>query len=78
MSEVVWSMHDILLTVLCLIVIVGLIVLDFLYCTQFKGGFCVVRWWLNYLITAACNGTTNIFAKGLLYGLLRMVDLIPI
>lgn len=77
MSEAVWSVHDFIILIICIIVIIGLIVIDFLFCTIFNG-FCILRWWLNFLITSAYNSTSNLFLKGILYGLLRAVDLIPL
>ena len=76
-QEHIWSLYEIIKIVIGILVVVGLIVLDIVFCNYFKG-FCVFRWTLQYLGSAVYSSVSNPFAKLFILGLMRGIDLIPL
>jgi hypothetical protein len=75
-EEHIWAVHDIIVAIVGISIIIGLVVYDILFCNSFHG-FCALRWSLSWLGGIVYNGVPLI-AKPFVWGVLRMIDSIPL
>lgn len=77
-AEHVFSIYDWIVILIALLLCVTIIILDFLFCSYYSGGICPVRWFFTLIGTFIYDNVANPAAKLIIYGVVRLADLIPL